>query len=171
MDGYLDKSPNAGRKGKAAELLVAAHCILVSGGELNVSTSYVDDEGVDLVFHRRGSSITYAVQVKTRFSSASTVQRGRILADVRTQTFTARPGLGMLFVVVDDTEGRLIHVWLVPSCDFLEKAGKVNSKGKHRFSASSNPNSADMWAPYRLAPAQLPQAVLEVLKGLESGYR
>ncbi|MGX9901291.1 hypothetical protein ACW0JT_18085 [Arthrobacter sp. SA17] len=70
MDEYLDKSMNAGRKGKAAELLIAAHCILVSG-ELNVSMSYVDDEGVDLVFHRRGSSVTYAVQVKTRFSSAS----------------------------------------------------------------------------------------------------
>jgi hypothetical protein len=29
-----------------------------------------------------GSSLTYAVQLKARFSSASTVQRGRILADV-----------------------------------------------------------------------------------------
>ena len=30
MDSYLEKSPNAGRMGKAAEYLVASFCILVS---------------------------------------------------------------------------------------------------------------------------------------------
>ena len=38
-DDYRDKSPAAGRVGKAIEYLVAASCILVTGGELNVSTS------------------------------------------------------------------------------------------------------------------------------------
>lgn len=49
---YLSKSPDAGRMGKAAEYLVAAVCILATHGQLNVSTSIVDDEGVDLVFAR-----------------------------------------------------------------------------------------------------------------------
>ena len=49
VDEYLDKSPSAGRMGKAVEYLVAASCILATRGELNVSTSLVDDEGVDLV--------------------------------------------------------------------------------------------------------------------------
>lgn len=44
---------DSARKGKAVEHLVAATCILTSGLKLNVSTSLVDDEGVDLVFHRR----------------------------------------------------------------------------------------------------------------------
>jgi hypothetical protein len=39
---------DAGRLGKAVEHLVAATCILTSGLELNVSTSFGDDEGVDL---------------------------------------------------------------------------------------------------------------------------
>ena len=46
---YLAKSPNTGRMRAAAEYLIAATCILATGGELNVSTSLVDDEGVDLV--------------------------------------------------------------------------------------------------------------------------
>ena len=43
---YLDKSPDAGRMGKAVEHLVAASFIIATRGKLNVS----DDEDVDLVF-------------------------------------------------------------------------------------------------------------------------
>jgi len=50
------KHAGSARKGKAVEHLVAASCILASGGELNASTALVDDEGVDIVFHRRGRS-------------------------------------------------------------------------------------------------------------------
>jgi hypothetical protein len=48
QEARLDKSAGAGRMGKAAEHLVAAACVLSTRGELNVSTSMVDDEGVDL---------------------------------------------------------------------------------------------------------------------------
>lgn len=70
LDDYLEKSLSAGRMGKAVEYLVAAACILASRGELNEATSLVDDEGVDLVFNRRGSSATLAVQVKARTSDS-----------------------------------------------------------------------------------------------------
>lgn len=59
-DAYTSKSPDAGRLGKAAEYLVAAVCILATRGRLNVSTSIVDDEGIDLVFHLRESTATLA---------------------------------------------------------------------------------------------------------------
>ena len=86
-DANLDKSASAGRMGKAVEYLVAAACILSTRGELNVSTSMVDDEGVDLVFHRRDSSATLAVQVKARMSdmqarSVGRFRRVRQVADV-----------------------------------------------------------------------------------------
>ena len=60
--------------GKAVEYLVAAACILSTRGELNVSTSMVDDEGVDLVFHRRDNAATLAVQVKARMSDSKRVR-------------------------------------------------------------------------------------------------
>jgi len=60
---YTSKSADAGRMGKAAEHLVAAFCILATRGELNVSTSLVDDERVDLVFHRRNFTARSLVRI------------------------------------------------------------------------------------------------------------
>jgi hypothetical protein len=93
---------DAARKGKAIEYLVAATCILVSDLRLNVSTSLVDDEGVDLVFHRRDRPVTLGVQVKGRLMSAKTIASGgRFQASVRASTFRARDDLAILFVAVD----------------------------------------------------------------------
>ena len=55
------QASNANRMGKAAERLIAVFCIRTTRGALNVSTALVDDEGIDLVFHRRGSTATLAV--------------------------------------------------------------------------------------------------------------
>lgn len=86
-EDYLDKSPSASRMGKAVEYLVASICILASRGELNAAMSLVDDEGVDLVFNRRSSSATLAVQVKARMSDSKRVRAGLFVAFVRSQTF------------------------------------------------------------------------------------
>ncbi|MCR6490536.1 hypothetical protein M8542_47815 [Amycolatopsis sp. OK19-0408] len=160
---YLDKSPSAGRMGKAVEYLVAAACILASRGELNVSTSLVDDEGVDLVFNRRGSSATLAVQVKARMSDSKRVRAGSFVAFVRSQTFRPRADLDLLFVAVDVTEARLTTAWLVPSEDYAAQAGPPNSRGRLRFYASLKPNARDRWRDYRLTPAELAPRVLERL--------
>lgn len=73
---YLEMSADSTRLGKAAEYLVAASCILATHGQLNVSTSIVDDEGVGLVFHLRDHTATLAVQVKARMSDGLAVARG-----------------------------------------------------------------------------------------------
>jgi hypothetical protein len=166
-DAYLDKSPSAGRMGKAAEYLVAASCILVSGGELNISTSLVDDEGVDLVFHRRGSTATLAVQVKARMPTGVQVQQGRLMAFVRSQTFQPRIGLDMLFLAVDVEHAAITTAWLLPSKTFSEMVTMPNSKGRFRFSASMKPDSKDQWSPFRLSAAEIPTRVLVRLAELE----
>ena len=43
----MSKSASSARKGKAAEPLVAAICVLATGAELNALTARVGDEGVD----------------------------------------------------------------------------------------------------------------------------
>ncbi|MCM2578718.1 hypothetical protein [Streptomyces meridianus] len=166
-EDYLDKSPSAARMGKAAEYLVAASCILATGGELNVSTSLVDDEGVDLVFHRRGSSTTLAVQVKARMSTGVLVQQGRFMAFVRSQTFQPRADLDMLFLAVDVERGAIMTAWLVPSHDYDATLSEPNSKGRYRFSASMKPDSADRWTSHRLTSADLPKRILARLSELE----
>ncbi len=167
-DAYLDKSASAGRMGKAVEYLVAAACILSTRGELNVSTSMVDDEGVDLVFHRRDSSATLAVQVKARMSDSKRVQSGGFVAFVRSQTFRARADLDMLFVAVDIERGAVMKAWLVPSEEYAAAVGQSNSRGRFRFVASMKEGTKDRWASRRLEAHELAPAILARLTALEA---
>ncbi|WIV57791.1 hypothetical protein [Amycolatopsis nalaikhensis] len=163
-DEYLSKSASAGRMGKAVEYLIASVCILATRGELNVSTSLVDDEGVDLVFNRRNSSATLAVQVKARMSDSKRVQSDGFVAFVRSQTFRPRADMDLLFVAVDIVEGRIMCAWLIPSEAFAANAGNPNSRGRLRFSASMRETSSDKWVSYRLTAAALPSKILNRLE-------
>jgi tetratricopeptide (TPR) repeat protein len=159
---------DSARKGAAVEHLIAAHCMLASDFELNVSTSMVDDEGVDLVFHRRGGTATLAVQVKSRSWSASTMQRSQtFIAQVRNETFDRRRDLYMLFVAVDARFGEYGPVWFVSSDDFAD-AVMPNQRNRLRFAASANPASQDRWSRFRLERSQLPGRILDVLTALQS---
>lgn len=166
-DAYLEKSPDASRMGKAAEYLVASVCILATRGRLNVSTTIVDDEGVDLVFHLRDSSATLGVQVKARMTDGVMVGRGRFQAQVRSQTFRPRADLAMLFVLVDNARGSIETAWLVPSTDFQQRSGTLTTRGNYRFSAAIGQGSADKWSSYRLTAGELPQKIMQRLEALE----
>jgi hypothetical protein len=157
---YLLKSPDASRIGKAVEHLVAASCILASRARLNVSTALVDDEGVDLVFHRRGASATIAAQVKSRGSDTTSIRRRQYTASVRSQTFRPRHDLYMLFVVVDAANATFGPVWLVPSVNF-ESATFVSKRGLRRFTASTSATSKDKWASYKVDGEQVAKQLSE----------
>ena len=163
VSDYRAKSPAAGRIGKAAELLVAAFCMLSTEGELNVSTSIVDDEGVDLVFNRRASSAMLAVQVKARMSSAQTIKDKTFRALVRANTFRPREDLAMLFVVIDVQRGAIDTAWLVPSLDYVGKLRQPNSQGNYRFVASMKDETRDQWSAFRYTPTDLPKGILKYL--------
>jgi hypothetical protein len=138
--------------GKAAEYLIAAACVLSTRGELNVSMSMVDDEGVDLVFHRRDGVATLAVQVKARMSDSQDVQNESMVAFVRSQTFRKRADLDILFVAIDIERGAVLKAWLVPSADFAEVIGEPDTRGRLRFVASMKEGSQDRWAHRRVIP-------------------
>lgn len=162
---------DSARMGKAVEHLVAATCILASDFELNVSTSLVDDEGVDLVFHRRDDSTTLAVQVKSRSMAARSIaDKRRFIANVGANTFDPRNGLYMLFVAVDTQEGTIDTVWLVPSKDFDAKT-TASGRKRHRFSASMKDGTQDQWSSYRCSGAELVGQVREALDRLAESAR
>src|SRR5688500_15377779 len=123
-EDYIRKSTDAGRMGKAVEHLIAAFCILATRGLLNVSTSLVDDELVHLVIQRRASTTTLAVQVKARMSESKRVRSEGFVAFIRSQTFSPRPGLDLLFVAVDVSKGVVMKAWLIPSLEYAEMAQK-----------------------------------------------
>lgn len=156
---------DAGRLGKAVEHLVAATCILTSGLQLNVSTSFVDDEGVDLIFARRGQPKTLAVQVKSRRLAGASMSSGIFRAQVRDATFEAREDLYLLFVAVDPEEGVFDLAWLVPSTDFAD-ATTVNSQVRRRFVASAKRNTEDQWCRYRCSRKSLASRILDAIDGL-----
>jgi len=161
-------SKDAARKGKAVEHLVAASSILASGGQLNVSTSLVDDEGVDIVFHRRSGSATLGVQVKSRFMTSAHLVGGSFSQNVRDQTFRVRPDLYLLFVVVDPEQGTFELAWLVPSADFADRTKPDVRYQRRRFAASTKPGSQDQWRRYRLTRRELPEQLLARLDELEA---
>lgn len=167
--GPLEPQDNrdSARKGAAVEHLVASSCMIASGFELNVSTSLVDDEGVDLVFHRRGSTVMLATQVKSRSWNSSQMQRrSRFTAQVRDSTFRSRPDLYLLFVAVDSHAGDYGPVWLVPSSEFANRA-EPNPRHMRRFVASASAASHGQWSEFRLERSQLPGRILAVLTDLE----
>lgn len=161
----LPVSLDSGRKGKAVELLVAASCVLASDGQLNVSTALVDDEGVDLVFNRRGYAATLAVQVKSRFRGSNYIDTGTFLTDIREATFNPRRSLYLLFVVVDAADAAFGPTWLVPSLEFADRTSP-STRHRRRFQASSSDLSRDKWSEFRLERAVLPNRLLEVLDEL-----
>jgi uncharacterized protein GlcG (DUF336 family) len=93
MSAHAATHRDSGRLCKAVEHLVAATCILTSELQLNVSTSLVDDEGVDLVFARRGGQTTLAVQVKSRRISGASMSQGTFRAQLSDSTFAPRDDL------------------------------------------------------------------------------
>jgi hypothetical protein len=171
MASEPSRPAGSSRKGKAVEHLIAASCILASGGDLNASTSLVDDEGVDIVFHRRDRPRTLAVQVKSRFDeeggSSHLHQQGRFIADVRAVSFQPRDNYYLLFVAVRSEDADFGPVWLVPSHDFARKAGSGSAnRTTLRISASARPGSQDRWRTYRLEKAELAPAILDALDRL-----
>lgn len=159
------------RKGKATEHLIAAMCVLASGGELNALTALVDDEGVDLSLKRRNGSNTLDLQVKSAFMGErkNLSEKGTFVADVRLETFRARDDFFLLYVVIDGSRAELLRAWLVPS-SVLESAGFiVRTGGKEclRFQASSKPSSQDKWRDHRLERDELIPALLKLIREMD----
>ena len=164
---FLAKSAVSSLLGKATELLVASSCILSSRGRLSVSTTLVDDDGVDLVFHLRGRTATLAVQVKSRMDDGASFAKGRFQATVRSQTFRARDNLALVFVPVELGDGSFRTAWLVPSRDF-HRLASFDSLKRLRFVAATSPISKDKWAQYRVTRSELAVKIEETLNALET---
>lgn len=89
--------------------------------------------------------------IKIAFAPAYTsclVARGVFRANVRAATLRPRPDLEMLFVAVDIAEGRVMCAWLIPSEAYAQTLREPNRQGRHVFTASMKPDSADRWRRY-----------------------
>lgn len=153
-------------KGKAVELLIAAHCVLISDGRLNVSIPMVDDAGVDLVFSLRDRPQTLAVQVKSRFSTAKRVSSGGFRIGVRRPTFKARADLAVLY---DVAHAEAAMTWLIPSLKFAELTKDQSPSRRLLVMAARIAGKSNKWFPYRSEMRDLPKRIESILKELGAG--
>lgn len=158
-------SEGSSRKGKAVEWFVAAHCILASKGKLNVSTSMVDDEGVDLVFNLKDTPKTLAVQVKSRFASGSLLsKRATFVAQVRKKALRPRPNLYILFVLFDDDDDVDVkECWLVPSIIFDQKTRTQTESRAHRVFSVNIHGTNNRWREFKCSRRDLAERIVRAI--------
>lgn len=152
----------ASQKGRLAETLIGAYCVLGSDGALNVSTPFVDDAGVDLICNLKGGSRNISLQVKSRFTLTG---RGQFRAHVRKKALVPRNDLYLLFVFIDEKNFTIgDNLWLVPSKRFVnEVRGQSKPRSIYVF-ASKFAAENDMWRKYRLPKSKLPAAIVAAIK-------
>lgn len=150
-------------KGKIAATLVGMACAQGSNGQINFASPFVDDEGVDLIFFKRGGSgKTILAQVKSRTVQSRLLSQGTYRVQVRKASFKAREGYYFIFVAFDQLRKQLSDtLWFIPSTGFERKlSGQKNEKVlvfQSRF------NSNDMWVEYRVSLEELPQRISQIL--------
>jgi hypothetical protein len=156
-------------KGKPVELFIAAYCMLASRNQLNVATSYIDDEGVDLFVNRWRGKSTLALQVKSKFSDSVEIGRDEFIVNVSRRTFEPRPNYYVVFVLVDLVDEELVRLkpmWLVPSQILGEK-----SPGSEEIRFAANlatvGKGLGQWEEYVVTLEGLPSKILGILDGLE----
>ena len=153
------------RKGHAVEALVAGYCILASDGELNVATSLVDDEGVDLVFFRKAGEASLSVQVKAGFTGSKVVDRDhKVQVDLKVSTFEAKDDFFILVVVVDPPTAEIMHAWLIPSVRFAA----IRSENTTLRFAVSLAGTVNRWDEFRVAAKDLASEILKHLDQLRT---
>ena len=149
-------------KGSIVESYLVQFCIAKSEGQLNVARPLADDEGVDLIFYKRGQSKnTLYAQVKSRYATSKRVRQQQIQCRVKRASFTPRENYYMLFLAFDHEEQQIEKLWLVPSIDFYEKTRHQTGT---RMVFSTGYTTENKWTQYRIDDLdQLPQELLEWL--------
>lgn len=159
----IERELGSSLKGKIAATLIGIACAEGSNGQINFASPFVDDEGVDLIFFRRGGSgKAILAQVKSRAMQSKLLSRGTYRTHVRRASFKPREGYYFIFVAFDQSGKSLADtLWFIPSVDFGKKL--AGQKGEKVLVFQSRFNSKDMWEEYRTSLEELPQRISQIL--------
>jgi hypothetical protein len=150
------------------EFLVTA---LVTGkGQVEVYTPAIDNEGRDAEIRRHlKPAPAVGVQVKITFSLRSNGYRAKYLLLRFALPANRVQNDSRLWYLLAAYDGPHLRwhdpIFLVPARIFHKLARRQVWKGRIRFSfsASMEPGSRDEWSPYRVAPKDLGNRLLEVI--------
>ena len=150
-------------KGQLAAMLVGVACAQGSGGEINFACPFVEDEGVDLIFFRKGGyGKAILAQVKSRILQSKLLQRGIFKFQVRRASVKPREGYYFIFITFDESRKGLFNtLWFIPSLDFERKLAGQGNETLLVF--HSRFDSKDMWEQYRMGLDELPNRIAQIL--------
>jgi hypothetical protein len=153
-------------QGKISSTLIGIACAQGSEGKVNFATPFVDDEGVDLIFFRKGSSAeALLAQVKSNRWESKKAQSGQFIAQVRRQSFNARKGYYLIFACLDHALNKLHNpIWFVSSKDFERETRVQNKKRKNLTFSSRFDSKKGRWKKYRMNLEELPKRVEQELR-------
>ncbi len=162
--GMTGQELGSSLKGKIATTLIGLTCAEASGGQVNFASPFVDDEGVDIIFFRKGGTgRAILTQVKSRTMESKLLSRGTYRVQVRRASFKPREGYYFIFVALDQSgKGLFDTLWFIPSLDFEKKLSR--QKGKEVLVFQSRFNSNDMWKEYRISLGELPRRITQILQ-------
>jgi len=150
------------------EFLVTA---LVTGkGQVEVYTPAIDNEGRDAEIRRHlKPAAAVGIQVKITFSLRSNGYRAKYLLLRFALPANRVQNDSRLWYLLAAYDGPHLRwhdpLFLVPAKIFHKLARRQLWKGRIRFSfsASMEPGSRDEWSPYRVAPKDLGNRLLEII--------
>ena len=150
------------------EFLVTA---LVTGkGQVEVYTPAIDNEGRDAEIRRHlKPAAAVGIQVKITFSLRSNGYRAKYLLLRFALPANRVQNDSRLWYLLAAYDGPHLRwhdpLFLVPAKIFHKLARRQVWKGRIRFSfsASMEPGSRDEWSPYRVAPKDLGNRLLEII--------
>jgi hypothetical protein len=159
------------QQGAIGQFLAAILMMMGSGGKLEVAVPMSDDERRDQEVHARGMfGVSLALQIKT---SMQLHLRNRLVAPllvvhfkVPAERLISHPLFWYLFAYLDEkTMAFADPIFLVDSATVHAHAVPKLQGGVWQFEvqASMGPKAHDLWAPFRVHPADLGDRVLQIL--------
>jgi hypothetical protein len=158
------------QKGAVGQFAFLATALVTGKGQVEVYSPVADNEGRDAEVRRHLKPAPgISIQVKVGFSSISEGGRAKYLAvrfELPEDRVQEDPRLWYFFAYYDQTELRFHDpVFLIPSHVFNVIGRQAVSKGKVWFGIVANlaPGSHDRWTPFRVAPKDLGDRLLEII--------
>lgn len=158
------------QKGAVGQFAFLATALVTGKGQVEVYSPAADNEGRDAEVRRHLKPAPgISIQVKVGFSSISEGGRAKYLAvrfELREDRVQEDPRLWYFFAYYDQRELRFHDpVFLIPSHVFNVIGRQAVSKGKVWFEITANlgPASHDRWTPFRVAPKDLGERLLDIV--------
>jgi len=156
------------QKGILTKNVICVELTAASGGQLVCFRPLTDDVDVDIVVYHRHTKRTLFIATRGRYA---TVKRSTntVHFQIRRDAFEPHKDLYLLCVFFEERAAapKPLVYWLVPSLEFVEKAG--NGKD-YVMRPSISPKSRTKWDEYRFfTPHELVKKLNMILRGVNGG--